>query len=193
MKTHKNIKTKLIKHENDNNENQSPNSVLQNKYASISMLHFNTKSNSSLISHAPSSVKNKFKMSSSGFQSSFRQNETIKKFIATNSKKELRYTSLLKENHSHATIADPASQLDKNNKTIDVIKTEPNLLYSPNITENTNEFINNEAQSYRLEKNKININPFNYLKANKDRVKISHKSFGIIEAYSAITTEGIIR
>ncbi len=30
-------------------------------------------------------------------------------------------------------------------------------------------------------------------KANLDRVKISHKNFGIIEAYSAITTEGLYR
>jgi hypothetical protein len=31
------------------------------------------------------------------------------------------------------------------------------------------------------------------IKANLDRVKISHKNFGIIEAYAAITTEGLYR
>ena len=31
------------------------------------------------------------------------------------------------------------------------------------------------------------------IKADLERVKISHKSYGVIEAYSAITTEGIYR
>jgi len=31
------------------------------------------------------------------------------------------------------------------------------------------------------------------VKANLDRVKISHKNFGVIESYSAITTEGLYR
>ena len=33
----------------------------------------------------------------------------------------------------------------------------------------------------------------NVLKANLDRVKISHKNFGVIESYAAITTEGLYR
>jgi hypothetical protein len=33
----------------------------------------------------------------------------------------------------------------------------------------------------------------NFLYPNLDKVKISHKNFGIVEAYAAITTEGIVR
>ena len=59
--------------------------------------------------------------------------------------------------------------------------------------------INNQ---YKIIKSKHNVNQYytintdtvdNYNYPNLDKVKISHKNFGIIEAYSAITTEGIVR
>jgi hypothetical protein len=50
----------------------------------------------------------------------------------------------------------------------------------------------NNLQKKKLEKNtKIAKDDYKY--ANLTKVKISHKKFGMIEAYSAMTTEGLYR
>ena len=52
---------------------------------------------------------------------------------------------------------------------------------------NLGEDKNNNSNYFEKENNE------NFFKANLEKVRISKKSFGCIEGYSAITTEGIVR
>ena len=67
-------------------------------------------------------------------------------------------------------IPNTTKNIDKKQKyfNFDTKKKSSHLLYNPNKEEN-------------------------FQMANLEKVKISHKSFGIISAYSAITTEGFVR
>ena len=72
----------------------------------------------------------------------------------------------------------------------------PKHIISEKMNANSLRYFDKKTKSINLDsKKKINIlnKEEIYESANTDRVKISHKSFGIIQAYSAITTEGIVR
>jgi hypothetical protein len=69
------------------------------------------------------------------------------------------------------------------------------LKYNNNIKDKDSN--NSERRHLTIENSSSSLNKIiisqNEVKANLDRVKISHKNFGIIEGYAAITTEGIVR
>jgi hypothetical protein len=74
--------------------------------------------------------------------------------------------------------------------------TTPKNYLSEKVNSGSLRFFDKKTKSINLDSKK-KIGSHNkeeaYASANIDRVKISHKSFGIIQAYSAITTEGIVR
>jgi hypothetical protein len=64
-----------------------------------------------------------------------------------------------------------------------------------NSTKNSDKKI--KSINFEIKKKVINVfnqqKEENFQKANTDKVKISHRSFGIIHSYAAITTEGYVR
>jgi hypothetical protein len=73
----------------------------------------------------------------------------------------------------------------------------PNVIILENKTMTTKSSINKiklfKTTNKSKDDNKENINNENIQNANLNLVKISHKSFGIIQGYAAITTEGKVR
>ena len=61
---------------------------------------------------------------------------------------------------------------------------------STNRSQTINFSLTENAKKAKYQKITINNNPKNNFYANLNNVRISHKSFGIIQAYSTITTKG---
>lgn len=112
--------------------------------------------------------------------------ETLKKIISIN---------LLNDENSNKNIANTLKLNDKvkisNEKGKFVVTNlnEKKVVRSFNLENNQSKIVNVLNQFHTI--NTDNLENFNY--PNLEKVKISHKNFGVIEAYSAITTEGIVR
>ena len=64
-----------------------------------------------------------------------------------------------------------------------------NYNYNRNNTINNNKY-NNYNYNYKYNNNSYSNNKNNYLRANLNNVRISHKPYGIIQAYATITSSG---
>jgi hypothetical protein len=122
-------------------------------------------------------------------------NQTNENLSPNNSPEAMSINKIIKNNIQLNNFPSSTKNSLKKTNTIGLISQVPfSTKNSENVVEKKIMRVStiNNLQKKKLEKNtKIAKDDYKY--ANLTKVKISHKKFGMIEAYSAMTTEGLYR